>query len=1157
MQTGGGGLRVLNLLPAFWFRIHGGGSLPTSSSRGAFSHGDGRSSCLGGQDSFHNVHSFRSAAVLVVLLCFCRFAALGQDTRSAVKPEIEAGPRIDLSAIGYREPSRMDRLSEGEPSESLDFVDSTHVLLTFDRKNLFHRLPGCPPGHQDRLMHAVILEIPSGKVVKDADWYLHDRRRYLWPLGSGKFLLRRLNDLYVVDSSLQERLLMTSPSDLLWVAVTPDASQIIIETVAPTNSRKGPNPPSAAASTEPRFVARFLDAKTLAPLRTLPLNEIVDLNATSKGYVDLVHKGSVWLIRFGPTPDKRRNLARVRSQTVPNVFYSSNNSLVIGRCPAPDCDYSVTSFTVSGHRLWQQHWNRFRIFPEVLRNEDNSRFGVSTVQIDPAAKSSSDQDGVDDPSRPDAHQADVFRQEIQIFETASGNQVMTLGVSPAVLSGQNFSLSPDGRRLAVLQGTGLALFDLLSPSQEEQDKFAALKADVSDLYTLASDTDPSSLLPADAAADDHAADDAPAETPDYASSTGDAGITNPPSSAVEGERDPKASIEIRTGMNAQSSAETVPTFKVSTKAVVVDVVVTDSKGHPVRGLGQRDFRLAEDGNVQDIRYFREFTNSDMRTAAVPAPAGPVALPANVFSNDTQAPDPGAVTLVLLDLLNTPTVDQQYARTQLVKFLQAKPKDSQFALCTLSAGQSRLRLIQGFTPDETLLLSAAKGKKALPQTVGWQESAVQAKNSVNTVSDLAKEGPTSGFQNLLGALQGMQVEQQGTDTEDRVNATVDSLMQLARYLSGIPGRKNIVWLSGSFPISIFVNPGLNNSAAQDRNYSNVIKRVTNLLAEAQIAVYPVDVRGIVGGGPNADSTSFATVPSSPGRSTSTARILTDSSPSAPQGLQELAQQSSEQETLVEVATATGGKAFYNSNGIREAIATAVEQGSNYYTLSYNPTNKIYDGRFRKIRVVLSEKGYSLHYRQGYFADDAKANAKDDLLARSRAAAMQHGSPPSRQILFSAAVVPVEGKKSIDRAKVGEVLWASTKKPKLPSQIEAQHYGIDYSFKGTDVRFIPLTNATFQNVLMLMVASYDNEGRMLSEISHVGVSKLEPAVYKDVLRGELQLHQDVYVPSVAASLRLGIQDQMSNCLGTVEFRLPIPPPPVRQHRRKNPLPEIEPD
>lgn len=118
---------------------------------------------------------------------------------------------IDLSAIGYRVPSRLDRLTEDETAVSLDFVDADHVLLTFNRKKLWQRLPACPPEHDDRLMHAVILELPSGKVLGEKDWYLHDRRRYLWPLGPGKFLLRKLNDLYEVDSSLREKLLLSSP----------------------------------------------------------------------------------------------------------------------------------------------------------------------------------------------------------------------------------------------------------------------------------------------------------------------------------------------------------------------------------------------------------------------------------------------------------------------------------------------------------------------------------------------------------------------------------------------------------------------------------------------------------------------------------------------------------------------------------------------------------------------------------------------------------------------------------------------------------------------------------------------------------------------------------------------------------------------------------
>jgi hypothetical protein len=69
------------------------------------------------------------------------------------------------------------------------------------------------------------------------------------------------------------------------------------------------------------------------------------------------------------------------------------------------------------------------------------------------------------------------------------------------------------------------------------------------------------------------------------------------------------------------------------------------------------------------------------------------------------------------MLNTPSSDQVYARQQLIKFLQTKPKNLQFALCSMSIG-SRLRLLQGFTPDETLLLAAARNKRISPKEVRW-------------------------------------------------------------------------------------------------------------------------------------------------------------------------------------------------------------------------------------------------------------------------------------------------------------------------------------------------------------------------------------------------------------------------------------------------------
>jgi hypothetical protein len=169
---------------------------------------------------------FRTLTVLfAVATVLPVFAA--QETPAAVKSDAVPFTRIDLSAVGFHEPSRMDRIAEYQPSLSLDFVDTNHVLLTFNRKQLIQRLPECPPDHEDRLMHAAVLEIPSGKVVVETDWYLHDRRRYLWPLSPGKFLLRKWNSLYIVDANLHETLLLKSPKDLLWVSVTPDGSEVI------------------------------------------------------------------------------------------------------------------------------------------------------------------------------------------------------------------------------------------------------------------------------------------------------------------------------------------------------------------------------------------------------------------------------------------------------------------------------------------------------------------------------------------------------------------------------------------------------------------------------------------------------------------------------------------------------------------------------------------------------------------------------------------------------------------------------------------------------------------------------------------------------------------------------------------------------------------
>ncbi len=598
------------------------------------------------------------------------------------------------------------------------------------------------------------------------------------------------------------------------------------------------------------------------------------------------------------------------------------------------------------------------------------------------------------------------------------------------------------------------------------------------------------------------------------------------------------------------------TLKVSTRAVVVDIVVTDSKGHPVKGLAQQDFRVTEDGKPQGVGSFREFTGAEVPDEPIPA-AAPKAQP-NIFSNLMQAREQEAVTVILFDLLNTPAADQMYAREQLVKFLEAKPKNARFALCTLGSGASNLRLIQGFTPDEALLVSAVRSKKGKPESPRWEGSRDEAANSVSTVSTLAQSGRASGFENLLGALQGMQDIQHVEETDVRVAITTDSLMQLARYLSAIPGRKNLVWLSESFPVAIGIIESANNTSVGNRNYSEKLRRMTNLLAESQVAVYPVDVRGLVAGG--FEAAGSGTLTQAPPLSPSFGAKILAPTPETPAGFGELDELVEERNTLADVASSTGGKAFFSVNNISAAIATAVEQGSNYYTLSYTPTNQIYNGKFRKIKVALAEKqkGYKLHYREGYFAEAEKRSAPDADLARSsRIMAMQHASPPSRQIMFSATVAPTGNKQKMNHLQIGEVIPVTTKKSALPPLVEVQHYTVDYTFDGSAVRFVPQKNGAYQSVLTLMSATFDSAGTMLTGVSHLAISAVQPSVYKAASSGKLALHEEADVPVQAAWLRLGIQDEMSGHIGTIEIPLPVPALPNQPRRNRVKLPEIEKD
>jgi hypothetical protein len=93
---------------------------------------------------------------------------------------------------------RAEFLLAGSSMLTVDFVDKDHLLITFGVRRLMKREPDPPPDDDDRTVGAVLVELPSGKVLARTEWRLHDRWQYLWNLGHGRFLLRVRDSLTIL-----------------------------------------------------------------------------------------------------------------------------------------------------------------------------------------------------------------------------------------------------------------------------------------------------------------------------------------------------------------------------------------------------------------------------------------------------------------------------------------------------------------------------------------------------------------------------------------------------------------------------------------------------------------------------------------------------------------------------------------------------------------------------------------------------------------------------------------------------------------------------------------------------------------------------------------------------------------------------------------------
>jgi VWFA-related protein len=542
--------------------------------------------------------------------------------------------------------------------------------------------------------------------------------------------------------------------------------------------------------------------------------------------------------------------------------------------------------------------------------------------------------------------------------------------------------------------------------------------------------------------------------------------------------------------------ESATVLKSITRLVVVDVVVTDKNG-AVMDLGRDDFTVLEDGKEQKVRVFN-FQKPTVNVTAG-APMVPPKLPENVYSNVARYSASSALNVVLLDALNTNLPHQAYVRDQMIRYLEKMPEGQPVAVYTLG---TKLTLLQDFTNDPAVLKNVVKELKG-------KISPLQDNPTGGAETELLPGGwADSGMvpAQMLGAMQRFEQERVGFQTDLRVTYTVNALNSIARSLSGYPGRKNLIWISEAFPLSVDPNMELTGDVfAGTRNYGAQIAEAADALIDAQIAMYPIDARGLVSPSVfDASNSGRDKFGRSLGRGGRFGRAISNES----------AQLQNVHGTMQEIADRTGGRAFYNTNGIDAAIRKSIEDGSTYYTLAYYPENKNWNGKFRKIQVKVNRSGVKARHRMGYYAVDPQSFA-DQGQKRQMAAfelALNPDSPISTALPFNALVIP-----------------PAEKAPKTV----LVNFGVDPHAISFEKLADGLEHATVECTIQVFSA----KGRLVKgELSTVKAA-LKPETFARVMQDTFPCQQAIDLEPGNYYLRLGVRDDRTGLIGTTNAKVTV--------------------
>ncbi|MGC2163337.1 MAG: hypothetical protein WA634_15625 [Silvibacterium sp.] len=404
---------------------------------------------------------WNAAALAAVLLLACVARA---DTKKAA-PAPDAGPapvaRIAVGPLGFLAPSPA-YLNSHLAWASLNFIDDKHLLFTFHVNRLMPRIPDDPAEDDDQMIHADVLEIANGKILQQADWRMHDRGRYLWALKNGEFLVRERNSIFLTDESLELRPYLTFDTDLQAVEISPERGLMLVEVkklLPPAQDKaegdSGAMVPSLLGPQEmngTRTEILMLRPGETTVLANGMVRDPLQVPLLDDGYVNVIEGKTAkqWVIKEDLIDKTMHEIGEVRSACTPQMVTLSEDAVLADNCPVNGGDgTAVTVLSLSGNVLWRDLWQAKYIWPSFDYAVNGSRFAYESVE---ANRQVGLLDSLGD--------TDVVAQPVGVFDTETGKLVLVKDASPILSEGQNFALSADGRRFAILRDGAIEVYDL-------------------------------------------------------------------------------------------------------------------------------------------------------------------------------------------------------------------------------------------------------------------------------------------------------------------------------------------------------------------------------------------------------------------------------------------------------------------------------------------------------------------------------------------------------------------------------------------------------------------------------------------------------------------------------------------------------------------------